>query len=430
MSRILYCPAILKKIDYMGVVGRNMYAYKESVNYDYSNISPYGTRQGGRSLHTVHERVYKRQNIQRPPKKKRSLISSVFILTLFAFFTFVIIPFSYKSVKNLFWLDKTAPFTNKGVESPILSTSTYYSGANLQSILFPTLGYMNNDMFLNQRLLAPTLYSKKYAADMYLSDRMTDLENQLKGLNKAFSSIKPAIYVWSFETGKYAAIDEDKVYPAASIIKIPVLVQLFKSIEASQVSIYDEMVLTHYYRASGSGDLQYAQDGRKYTLDSLAKVMIQNSDNSATNMLMSKIGGMDDINTGLRTWGLKNTHIKTWLPDLTGTNTTTAYDMAKILYNLENTSFLNINSREDIIKYMSKVKNNRLIQAGLPQGVPFIHKTGDIGTMLGDAGIVYLPSGQHYIVVILAKRPHNNPAGASFIKSASALIYSEMVNLK
>lgn len=407
-----------------------MYAYKDSVDYSYGTTSSYRTHQDRRSLHSVHERVYKKHNVQKKSKKKRSLISSIFVLTVFALFTFVVMPFSYKTVQNMFWLDKTAPFTNKGVESPLVTTSFYRSGANLQSILFPTVGYLNNDMFLNQRLLAPTLYSKKYAVDMYQSDRMTDLENQLKGLNKAFPSIKPAIYVWSFETGKYAAINEDKVYPAASIIKIPVLVQLFKSIEANQVSIYDEMTLTHYYRASGSGDMQYAQDGRKYSLDELARVMIQNSDNSATNMLMSKVGGMDDVNTGIRSWGLKNTHIKTWLPDLTGTNTTTAYDMAKILYNLENTSFLNVNSREDIIKYMSKVKNNRLIQAGLPQGVPFVHKTGDIGTMLGDAGIVYLPSGQHYIVVILAKRPNNDPAGVNFIKSASALIYSEMVNVK
>lgn len=407
-----------------------MYAYKDSVDYSNGIVSSSRTRNGNHSLHSVHERVYRKHNVQRKSKKKRSLISSLFVLIVFALFTFVIMPYSYKVVQNMFLLDRVAPFTNKGVESPLLTTSFYRSGANLQSILYPTVGYLNNDMFLNQRILAPTLYNKKYATDMYQSDRMTDLENQLKGLNKAFPSIKPAIYVWSFETGKYAAINEDKVYPAASIIKIPVLVQLFKSIEANQVSIYDEMTLTHYYRASGSGDMQYAQDGRKYSLDELARVMIQNSDNSATNMLMSKVGGMDDVNTGIRSWGLKNTHIKTWLPDLTGTNTTTAYDMAKILFNLENTSFLNVNSREDIIKYMSKVKNNRLIQAGLPQGVPFVHKTGDIGTMLGDAGIVYLPSGQHYIVVILAKRPHNDPAGVNFIKSASALIYSEMVNVK
>ena len=405
-----------------------MYAYKYK-----DSVEEYGYRAGSaydnRVLRPVNKPVYTKHVIHKKTKKRRSLISSLFLLGVIAFFALVVMPFSFNCVKNLFWLDKTAPFTNKGVESLVVKNSEYKSGADLQDILFPTLGYLNNDLFLNQRLLAPTLFSKKYAADMYLSDRMIDLENQLKGLNKAYPSIKPAIFVWSFETGKYAAINEDKVYPAASIIKIPVLVQLFKSIEANQVSIYDEMNLTHYYRSSGSGNMQFAQE-RKYTLDELARVMIQDSDNTATNMLMAKVGGMDDVNTGIRTWGLKNTHIKTWLPDLTGTNTTTAYDMAKILYNLENSSFLNVNSREDIFKYMSKVKNNRLIQAGLPQGVPFIHKTGDIGSMLGDAGIVYMPSGQHYIVVILALRPHNDAAGCNFIRAASSLIYSKMLNIK
>lgn len=406
-----------------------MYAYKDSVEYSYRTGLSHDTR----ILKPVHKRIYKKQSIKHNTKKNnktRSLISSVIFLVAISFFVFCILPYSYKIVRNLFWLDKTPPLTARNIVSPVVKSSSISSGADVQSILFPTLNYLNNDLFLNQRLLAPTLKGKKYASDMYLSERMSDLENQLKGLNKAFPSITPAIYVWSFETGKYAAINEDKIYPAASIIKIPVLVQLFKSIEANQVSIYDEMALTHYYRASGSGDLQYAQDGRKYTLDTLAKVMIQDSDNSATNMLMAKVGGMDDINTGLRTWGLKNTHVQTWLPDLTGTNTTTAFDMAKLLYNLENTSFLNINSREDIIKYMSKVKNNRLIQAGLPSGVPFVHKTGDIGSMLGDAGIVYMPTGHHYIVVILAKRPHNDPAGVNFIKAASSLIYSAMLSVK
>jgi beta-lactamase class A len=75
---------------------------------------------------------------------------------------------------------------------------------------------------------------------------------------------------------------------------------------------------------------------------------------------------------------------------------------------------------------MGKVKNVNLIKAGLPSSVDFIHKTGDIGTMLGDAGIVYLPSGQRYIVVILALRPHNNPNGKLFIQEASKIIYNYM----
>ena len=147
-----------------------------------------------------------------------------------------------------------------------------------------------------------------------------------------------------------------------------------------------------------------------------------------TNMLISKLGGMNDINIGLRDWGINTTYLRTWLPDLKGTNKTTAADIAKILYNLDNPGFLNINSREYIIDYMSHVKNDRLIQAGLGEGALFIHKTGDIGTMLGDAGIVYAPNGKKYIVVILAQRPHNSYQGKEFIVKASEKIYKAIVN--
>ena len=81
-----------------------------------------------------------------------------------------------------------------------------------------------------------------------------------------------------------------------------------------------------------------------------------------------------------------------------------------------------------IVDYMSHVHNNRLIQAGLPASAIFIHKTGDIGKMLGDAGIVYTPNGKKYIVVMLVNRPYNSPLGKDFIVKASSLVYNYMVN--
>ena len=76
---------------------------------------------------------------------------------------------------------------------------------------------------------------------------------------------------------------------------------------------------------------------------------------------------------------------------------------------------------------MGHVHNNRLIHAGLGPGAVFLHKTGDIGKMLGDAGIVIAPNGKKYIVVILANRPHNSIAGKEFIVKASEIIYNYMV---
>ena len=384
-----------------------------------------------RRLHVVPDR---KKNIPKkvPQRKKANPITELFrscvVFTFLAAFVCFVFPTCYnRLVKQVFYPD-TLNLNTKPTLGMAYKNWGKSSSADLYALANPVTNYLSNDMFQNRLLLTPTIQkSHSEVTTMYHTTEMSGLKNQLKSLMAQYPMIKPAIYVWEYENGQYVDINGDSLYSAASIIKLPVLVRMFKSIEANQMTIYDEMTLTDYYQSSGSGNLQYAQTGRKYTLDSLAKTMIQDSDNTSTNMIMSKMGGMDDVNIGLRDWGISKTYVRTWLPDLKGTNKTTAKDMAKILYNLDNPGFLNINSREYIIDYLSHVKNNRLIAAGLGDGALFVHKTGDIGTMLGDAGIVYAQNGKKYIVVILANRPHNAPQGKDFIVKASSIIYKAIV---
>lgn len=316
------------------------------------------------------------------------------------------------------------PYTYHRIAKPLLFGLPYKEvKADYGELLSPTSDYVYNDLFLNKRLLAPAKIQKAAMANLYTTEKMYFLESKLLQLMSEYKAISPAIFVWDYDSGRYVDIRGSVPYPAASIIKIPVLIQLFKSIEANQLTIYDEIPLTSYYKADGSGDLKKYPIGYKFNIDQLAKVMIQKSDNSATNMLVSAIGGMPDVNSGIRSWGIQKTYISNWLPDLEGSNYTTAKDLSKMLYNLDNPGFLTINSREYIIDYMSHVENNRLIQAGLDSKALFVHKTGDIGKMLGDAGIVFAPNGKKYIVVILTKRPYNSPLGKDFIQKASEIIY-------
>lgn len=402
-----------------------MYAYKQQFveNDLYTNIP-----------RKVVSRPIKNKSLSKKVKKKNKknifleFIRSFICVALLCAYAYFIHPTAYNSlIKQVFIPTK--------IKTDIKYTNQFNGNKNLKpmpvnlySLSNPLVNYLYNDMYNNQVLLTP-LRNKKYneVTTIYETKEMPELKNQLLELMKKYPTIKPAIYVWEYENGRYLNINADEQYPAASIIKLPVLVRMFKSIEANQFTIYDEMKMLEQYRSSGSGNLQYASANRSYTMDYLAKVMIEDSDNTSTNMIMAKMGGMFDVNAGLREWGLSKTYLRTWLPDLGGTNKTTASDMAKILYNLDNPGFLNINSREYIIDYMSHVKNNRLIQAGLGEGALFIHKTGDIGTMLGDAGIVYAPNGTKYIIVILAKRPHNAPQGKEFIIDASRMIYNYII---
>ncbi len=390
--------------------------YYAEVNRTYPRISevrPLRTY-GKPDTNYRHVREMRPSHLQVNKKKvKRNNILHKIIST--AFFTMIaccVLPLGFHRV--------TMSFLHG---SPYPEIKTDY-----HKLRFPTTDYLSNDLLFNQRFLTGAEVKKPQMQKMSETYRMGDLENSLKSLMAQYPSIKPAVYVWQYDTEKFADINASEIYSAASIIKIPVLIDLFRSIEKNQLSLQDKMTLTDYYRAEGSGSLQFKAENSEWTIDDLARIMITESDNSATNMLMSKLGSMTDVNSAIREWGLKDTYVQTWLPDMTGNNHTTARDMGTMLYNIDNNpDFLDISSREKIFDYMGHVHNNRLIQAGLGSGALFMHKTGDIGKMLGDAGIVFAPNGKKYIVVILANRPHNSVLGKDFIVKASEIIYNYMV---
>lgn len=372
--------------------------------YDYSTYAKY------KNNYTQELR-----NANRPPKKtkkKKTPLQIIISLSFVAFMLFCIMPYSFNKVtKGIF------------VPTPYKSVKT-----DMHDFSFPTHKYLSNNWFLGQR-------SFNYSADSKTSEMITPDENvsmpalrqNLVALAENYPQIEPSVYVYDYDTENYVNINADKPFSAASIIKIPVLIDVFKSIESGQFALSDKIPMTDYYRTEGSGSLQFKGE-REYTIDDLARLMITESDNSATNMLISKVGSMTDVNQSIRDWGLKKTYLSNWLPDLGGQNRTTAKEMGTMLYNIdENEKLLSEESRAKIFGYMGHVHNNRLIQAGLGKDAVFLHKTGDIGSMLGDAGIVITPNGKKYIAVILANRPHNDIAGKEFIVKASEIIYNYMV---
>lgn len=379
--------------------------YNYQNNYGYQRPYPQVVRPARPQLQPVPgKRVLK--------KKRVNPFAQILSLALLFLIGFYVLPYGYDRISK-----------------PLLFGAPYKEvKVDYNEILNPINDYLANDWFLGTRLLSGAATKKPEMTTLYLTQKMPIVEAKLTNLMAQYKTIDPSIFVWDYDTGKYVDIKASEPYAAASIIKIPILIRLFKSIEANQLTIYDEMTLTPYYKAEGSGDLQTKPLGSKYTIDQLARAMIEKSDNSATNMIISAVGSMTDINSGIRSWGLSNTHLNNWLPDIEGTNYTTARDLATMLYNLDNPGFLNINSREYIIDYMSHVENNRLVQAGLGKDALFVHKTGDIGKMLGDAGIVFTPTGKKYIVVILATRPYNSPLGKDFIQKASNIVYTSITS--
>ena len=352
------------------------------------------------------KRKYKKKN------KKNNFIQKIISILFFAFLLFYVLPYSF----NSFIADV---FPRKSVKMLKI---------DYQNLLFPTNNYLYKDLFLGRYTIKDTNYKKSLMINLKETNSRLGLQNRLLALASEYPAIKPSVYVWEYDGGTFVNINANEVYPAASIIKIPVLIEMFRQIDQGKFNLNDTMVLEDFYRAPGSGKLQYSQGGIAHSMDYLAKIMIENSDNSSTNMIMAKMGGMPEVNKAIRRWGLVNTRINNWLPDLDGTNTTTAKELAVMLYNIDKTNIISNNSKQHIADYLSHVKNNRLLQAGLPPSAILLHKTGDIGFMLGDAGIVKTVNGKKYIVVILAKRPYNSQKGKEFIVNASNIIYNNISN--
>lgn len=378
----------------------------------YSNREEYSYQRQA-TVYTYPVREQKRMPIPPKRRKKRNplrVLTSCLILGLLCM-TFM--PYSYNIItKSIF---NPTPYKNLVMD--------------LHELVYPSSNYLSNNLFMGEHSFNFEA-DPKHAQMLTLKEsvNMPSLESEILSLMEEYPAVKPSVYVWDYETGNYIDINASAIYPAASIIKIPVLIDLFKSIEIGAIDLNEKMPLTEYYRTEGSGDLQFKAQNSMWTIDTLARIMITNSDNTATNMLITKLGGMPEVNQSIRDWGIKNTEIKSWLPDLAGSNYSTTKEIARMLYNIDsNEKFLTEASRHKIFEYMGHVHNDRLIQAGLGKGSAFYHKTGDIGTMLGDAGIVVTPKGNRYVVAIFAKRPHNSVQGKEFIVKASEIIYNYMV---
>ena len=386
------------------------YYYTSGYGRSYGNAAPQRKTYVQNPQRTANVKILKPKT---KSKRKLNWKGKIALLAFFAFFMFSVTPFFINKITKPILLMHPA---NKNVKAD-----------NYNYLYSPTSRYLYNTDFLNKKMLVG-VNKKPLMQSIYLTQELTQLKSILQAQIASVPNLNPSIFVWDISNGKYVDIKGDTPYPAASIIKIPVLISMFKSIEAGQFGITDKIPFEEPYRSPGSGSLQYKDAGINLSVDDLARLMITESDNSSTNIIMSMVGSMTAVNGDIKSWGLKNTHIQTWLPDLTGTNYTSTKDLVTMLHNLDNEAFLTLESRASIFDYMGHVKNNRLLAAGLPPNASIAHKTGDIGEMLGDAGIIYSPNGRKYIVAIMVKRPHNDYSAKDFIVNASQTIYNYMTN--
>ena len=103
--------------------------------------------------------------------------------------------------------------------------------------------------------------------------------------------------------------------------------------------------------AEGSGNMQYEEPGTKFSALETADKMMTTSDNTATNMIIERLGGMKQLNQRFSKMGLRATMLRNPLPDLTGTNTTTPEDLGNLLAKIDAGDLISLRSRDRLLTY-------------------------------------------------------------------------------
>jgi beta-lactamase class A len=241
------------------------------------------------------------------------------------------------------------------------------------------------------------------------------------------AGFKPYVYFLDLQTGAYAGVRPEASVPAASVIKLPILYRYLKALETGELTPYTHLTYEPFEQADGSGGTQYQHPGQPMASVDVARQMIQSSDNTCTNMLIYALGGSEAINTALLQYGWTETHISNWLPDLKGSNVVSMRDMAHVLYAIQADPTLSAQTRALGLKILEGTHNRGLIPALLPDGVRVAHKTGDIGTALGNAALVSLPDGRQYLLAVQVERPYNDFRAKAWIQQLSLSVYETVL---
>jgi beta-lactamase class A len=281
---------------------------------------------------------------------------------------------------------------------------------------------------IQQNIAVPPAPPSQFAGVVPLHTEMQGLQRQVEALMSRYKFLSSGMFFLDLDTGDYLDINGDRVFPAASTIKLPILIAFFQDLDAGKVSLNETLVMRRDLMTNGSGTMQYQRAGTKFSARETVTKMITISDNTATNMIIDRLGGIAKLNQRFRSWGLKDTVIRNLLGDFRGTNTTSSKDMVRLLAMLANEKLISSSSREQALEILHNTVTRTLLPAGLGPGADIAHKTGDIGFLIGDAGMITMPNGKRYLAGIFVRRPYKDSRGRDFIRQVSGLVYDYLIS--
>lgn len=227
------------------------------------------------------------------------------------------------------------------------------------------------------------------------------------------------VYARRLDTGEEVAVNADEVTATASTIKVPILIELFRQVEAGEVSLDHRLALTEEIRTEGSGILRELSAGVELSVLDHATLMIVVSDNTSTNLLIDLLG-RERINETLAAMGFARTRLLERLDfprigqDARNLSVTTPAELARIMEALAAGAILSDTSRETILGIMRRQHYTGLIPRYLPyyphpeelghpdNGLRIANKTGGWMGMRADMALVEWP-GTRYVIGVVSE---------------------------
>ena len=218
-------------------------------------------------------------------------------------------------------------------------------------------------------------------------------------------------------TGTRLDLHADRLFHAASTMKVPVMIEAFRQAHLGRLSLDDSLTVRNAFRSIVDGspyrieddadDALYARTGQRLPIRELVYQMITVSSNLATNLLIDRLTA-DSVQATCRRLGASRMQVLRGVEDLKAfrqglNNRTTAADLAALLEALLEGRAVSPGADREMIDILHDQRFNEMIPAGLPEGVRVAHKTGWITAIHHDAAIVEPPDGAPYVLVILTE---------------------------
>ncbi|MEJ7810172.1 MAG: serine hydrolase [Gemmatimonadaceae bacterium] len=232
----------------------------------------------------------------------------------------------------------------------------------------------------------------------------------------------------------------DTSFHAASTMKVPVMIELFRRADRQQLSLDQGILVVNQFgsivdgspysldEGEDSDSALYAQVGKRVPVRDLIEHMITRSSNLATNTVIALARG-EEVTRTMRSLGASRIEVRRGVEDDKAyarglNNTTTARDLAIILAAIRGNRAASSRSCAAMRAILGRQEFNDRIPAGLPPGTRVEHKTGEITATAHDAAIVYPAGGKPYVLVVLTGRIPDGAVARALIADISRLVYA------